>query len=285
MLPYNLVTGLSRISFITMKAFNMQATPPDDLIQQWRDDLSTALAFLTRLPLLPTPAHQNAGRLAHALRLSPVVGAFIGAIAGSFYWLGVSFGFSTLIAAVLGIVAAVLLTGGLYEDALSDMTDGFSGGWTRERKLEKTISDGSIGAHGAMVLFLTLLLRVGAMAQISAPDRVMVALIAAGALSRAMMYVAMAILPYARDTGLARDVGRPDMQQAATALGLGFVIAWLALPFGTALTAFIAAGAGGLFAALLAKRHVGGQTGDILGAVQQISELCALLILAALLTF
>jgi len=282
-LPYNQVTGLSRISFIRMKAFNMQAPPPDDRIQQWRDDLTTALAFLTRLPVR-APAHWNAGRLAHALRLSPAVGAFIGAIAGSFYWLAVSFGFSTLIAAVLGIMAAALLTGGLHEDALSDMTDGFSGGWTRDRKLE-IMSDGRIGAHGALALALALLLRVGAMAQISAPDRLMAALIAAGALSRAMMYLAMAALPHARDSGLAHTTGRPDLQQAGTALGLGFVIAWLTLPFGTALTALIAAGAGGLFTALLAKRHIGGQTGDILGSVQQISELCALLILAALLTF
>ena len=74
------------------------------------------------------------------------------------------------------------------------------------------------------------------------------------------------------------------MQQAAIGAGLGFVIAWLALPFGTALAALIGAGAGGLLIARMAKQQIGGQTGDILGAVQQISELCALLLLAALLT-
>ncbi len=265
-----------------MKAFNMQAPPPDDRIQQWRDDLTTALAFLTRLPVR-APAHWNAGILVKALRLSPAVGAFVGAFAGSFYWLAVSFGFSTFIAAVLGIVAAALLTGGLHEDALSDMADGLSGGWTRERRLE-IMSDGRIGAHGTLALMLALLLRIGAMAQLSSPDKLMAALIAAGALSRAIMYVAMAALPYAKETGLAHTTGRPGMQQAATALGLGFGIAWLALPFGTALAAFTGACAGGLLIAQMAKRHIGGQTGDILGAVQQISELCALLFLAALLT-
>ncbi len=265
-----------------MKVFTMQARPPDDRIQRWREDLAAALAFLTRLPVR-APEHRDAGRLTHALRLAPVAGAFVGAIAGSFYWLAVSFGFSTFIAAIFGITAAALLTGGLHEDALSDMADGFSGGWTRERKLE-IMSDGRIGAHGALVLMLALLLRVGTMAQISAPDRVMAAMIAAAALSRAMMYVAMAMLPYAKETGLARDAGRPGAQQAATALALGFGAAWLALPFGAALIALIGAGAGGLFTALMAKRQIGGQTGDILGAVQQISELGALLVLAALLT-
>lgn len=264
-----------------MKVFNMQG-PPHDRMQQWREDLFTALAFLTRLPVLPQ--HQPAPEaLAKALRFSPAVGAFAGAFAGAFYWLAVSFGFSTFIAALLGIVMGILLTGGLHEDALSDMADGFSGGWTRERKLE-IMSDGRIGAHGALALMLALLLRVGAMAQLGNPDRVMVALIAAGALSRAMMYAAMALLPYAKQTGIAHGAGRPDAPQAAAALGLGFVISWLALPFGMALAAFIAAGAGGWFTARLAKRQIGGQTGDVLGAAQQISELCVLLLLAALLT-
>lgn len=281
MLPFNLVAGLSRICFCKMKAFSMQPPQRNDLIQQWREDLFTALAFLTRLPVA-VPDHWDEGKLAKALRLSPAVGAFAGAFAGSFYWLAISFGFSTFIAAVLGIAAVTLLTGGLHEDALSDMADGISGGWTAERKLE-IMSDGRIGAHGALALLLALLLRVGAMAQISAPDKVMAALIAAGALSRATMYVAMAALPYAKQTGLAHAAGRPSSQQAASALGLGFVIAWLALPFGTALSALIAAGAGGLYVSMMARRHIGGQTGDILGAVQQLAELCALLLLAALL--
>ncbi len=265
-----------------MKALNMQAPPPNDLIQQWRDDLMTALGFLTRLPVT-TPEHQDMARMPYALRLSPAVGAFVGAFAGSFYWLALSFGFSTFIAASIGIIAAAILTGGLHEDALSDMVDGLSGGWTRERRLE-IMSDGRIGAHGALALILALLLRVGSIAQLGSADRVMAALIAAGALSRGIMYVAMAILPYARQTGLAHDVGRPGMQQAVTALGLGFGIGWLALPFGTILAAFLGACAGGVLVTHMAKRHIGGQTGDVLGAVQQISELVALLILAALLT-
>lgn len=260
----------------------MQGPQPKDRIEEWRGDLTTAFGFLTRLPV-HSPDNWEPGRLTHALRLSPVVGAFAGAISGSFYWLALSFGFSSLIAAVIGIAAAAILTGGLHEDALSDMTDGFSGGWTSGRKLE-IMSDGRIGAHGALALMLALLLRIGAVAQLGSADRVMAALIAAGALSRAIMYGAMAILPHARQTGLGHAAGRPGGQQALISLALGFAIAWLALPFGTALSASIWAGAGGLLVAWLAKRQIGGQTGDILGSVQQISELFAVLLLAAALT-
>ena len=89
------------------------------------------LAFLTRLPVR-APRTWDAGTLSRALRLSPAVGAFVGAFAGSFYWLAVSFGFSTFIAAAAWrLWRPPLLTGGLHEDALSDMADGISGGWTR----------------------------------------------------------------------------------------------------------------------------------------------------------
>lgn len=260
----------------------MQGPHSDDRMQQWRADMLIAIAFLTRLPVYARE-RLEAGHLIHALRLSPAIGAFIGAFIGSFYWLSVSFGFSTLIAAVLGIAAGALMTGGLHEDALSDMADGFSGGWTPERKLE-IMSDSRIGAHGALALIVALLLRAGGIAQLGSPYRVIAALVAAGALSRAVMYVAMAALPYAKQTGLAHEAGRPSPQQAAAALGLGFVLAWLALPLGTALAAFAMACAGGFITARLAKRQIGGQTGDVLGAVQQISELCTLLLLAALLT-
>lgn len=283
MLPYETVAGLTRMTISTKKAFiKMQGPPRNDHIQEWRDELFTALAFLTRLPVRSNEEWQS-GTLSRALRMSPAVGAFVGALAGSFYWLGVSFGFSTFIAGLLAIMASAVLTGGLHEDALSDMADGISGGWTRERKLE-IMSDGRIGAHGALALMLALLLRVGAMAQLGSPDRVMTALIAAGALSRALMYLAMAALPHAKDAGLARSTGRPTMRDAAISVGISFGICWLALPLGTALAALIAAGAGGLLTARIASSQIGGQTGDILGSIQQISELCALLLLAALLT-
>lgn len=265
-----------------MKALSMRPHQPNDRMQEWREELTLAFAFLTRLPV-QTAEQWEPARLTHALRLAPAVGAFAGAFGGSFYWLVLSFGFSTLIAAVIGITAAAILTGGLHEDALSDMADGFSGGWNRERKLE-IMSDARIGAHGALALILVLLLRIGTMAQLGSPARVMAAMIAAGALSRAVMYVAMAILPHAKQSGLGQAAGRPGGPQALCALALGCAIVWLALPLGTALAALIAACLGGLLIGGLARRQIGGQTGDILGAIQQISELGVMLIMATLLT-
>lgn len=254
--------------------------PPEGW-DKWRAELYTAFAFLTRLPLPTNPPHT--GFIAKALRLSPIIGAFIGALSGSFYWLGLSFGLSPLLAALLGVGIGAIVTGGLHEDALCDMADGISGGSDREHRLT-IMSDGRIGAHGALALMLVLLLRVGAIAQLSAPGPVMAALIGAGALSRAAMFAAMAALPNAKQSGLAHMAGRPDLMDAMLAAGLGFAIALLAMPFGVALDATLAAASGGALIGWIAARKIGGQTGDVLGTVQQISELFVLLMLASVLS-
>jgi adenosylcobinamide-GDP ribazoletransferase len=88
-------------------------------------------------------------------------------------------------------------------------------------------------------------------------------------------------LPYARKDGLAANAGRPDGTIAAVAAAIALAIAILVLPFGSALLAAIAACAGALIMALLAKRQIGGQTGDVLGAIEQGAETAVLLAAAA----
>lgn len=256
--------------------------PSSSLLREWREDLYIAFAFLTRLPL-PAPESVDQAAFTRALRLSPVVGSFVGAIAGSFYWLGLSYNLSSFISALIGVGVAALLTGGLHEDGLSDTIDGLSGGWTRERRLE-IMSDSHIGAHGVFALILVTLLRAGCMAQLANPGTVMAALIAAGALSRAIMYGAMGLLPRAKEEGLAHIAGQPLPRQVAVAAALGFALAVLAVPFDLGVSALLAATIGGAGTGVLAKWKIGGKTGDILGAIQVISEIFALICLASALT-
>jgi adenosylcobinamide-GDP ribazoletransferase len=91
----------------------------------------------------------------------------------------------------------------------------------------------------------------------------------------------MAALPQARPDGLAARAGRPHPLRAAAALLIAALIA-LVLLGGTAPAALAAGALGALGVALLAKRQIGGQTGDVLGAVQQLTEIGVLFgILAA----
>ena len=247
-------------------------------MNDWLDDLRTAAGFLTRLPV-PFPEGAAPPNLARAQRLFPVVGAAIGLAVGLFC-LGLRMiGLPDLAAAALALGAGALLTGALHEDGLADVADGFGGGRDHASKLE-IMRDSRLGTYGTLGLMVSFVAKVSAIAAL--PDGYVVqGLIAAHALARGVLPAMSMSLPYARADGLARDAGQPDSTVATTALGIAFLIALLALSWGNAFWAAVLAGLSAAGMAWLAKRQIGGQTGDVLGAAEQVAEIAILMLLAA----
>jgi adenosylcobinamide-GDP ribazoletransferase len=237
-------------------------------------DCKVALAFLTRTPVRPERQWLEAD-LAASVPWFPVIGAAIGLGGALANALAVWFGLPPLAAAAVALAASILLTGALHEDGLADVADGFGGGETRDDKLA-IMRDPRIGSYGALALFLALLARAGAIAGLGDPAQVVAALITAGAASRAAVAAVMTALPQARTDGLAANAGRPHPLRAAAAVLLAALIALLLLGQ-AALAALLAGALGALAIALLARRQIGGYTGDVLGAVQQLSEIGLLL--------
>ena len=140
--------------------------------------------------------------------------------------------------------------------------------------------DSRLGTYGALVLLVSFATKLSALAAI--PDGYVVqSLIAAHALARGVLPWMAISLPYARKDGLAANAGRLDATTAAMAAALAFAIAWLSLPFVNALLAAIMAVAGAIGMAWLARRQIGGQTGDVLGGAEQVAETAILVLLAA----
>ncbi len=242
-------------------------------------DLRLALALLARVPV-PGGA-LNTARSAQAVWAYPVAGALIGAVAGGLGALALALGLPAGLAAGMALAGLCVLTGALHEDGLADTADGFWGGWDRARRLE-IMRDSRIGTYGVLALAFSVLLRWAALSALAGAGLLWPAMIAAAALSRAAMPPLMATLPHARDDGLSRQVGRPGRRAATTSVGLGALIALICLgPTGLAalaLGALVAAGCGAI-----ALRKIGGQTGDVLGATQQLAEITVLLAATALL--
>jgi adenosylcobinamide-GDP ribazoletransferase len=237
-------------------------------------DCKVALAFLTRLPVAPEPIAAGSS-LGASVVMFPVVGALIGLLGGGGYALAFWLGLPPLPAATAALATTIWLTGALHEDGLADVADGFGGGRRREDKL-RIMRDPRIGSYGALALVLGLLARAGALAALAAPADVMAALVAAGAASRAALAAVMTTLPVARADGLAASAGRPHPLRTAAAVLVAALIAVVLL--GKAAAAALLAGAGAAFAvAWLARRQIGGHTGDVLGAVQQLTEIGVLL--------
>jgi adenosylcobinamide-GDP ribazoletransferase len=80
---------------------------------------------------------------------------------------------------------------------------------------------------------------------------------------------------------MSADAGRPSQASAAVAVLLGLVPLMIALGFAVGVLVVVLLAAGFGFMAWLCQRQIGGQTGDVLGALEQIGEIVVLLVAAA----
>jgi adenosylcobinamide-GDP ribazoletransferase len=141
----------------------------------------------------------------------------------------------------------------------------------------EVMAEPGVGAFGAAVLALTLILRTTALASIRPDVRLIAALWCA---SRTHMAAIMGSLPYARGEGLATAFG-DSRHRATAAYGLAGAVAlaaWWHPARGTAAVAAATVVAAGV--AAVARRRVGGFTGDVLGAAGVLGETVGLLVAA-----
>jgi adenosylcobinamide-GDP ribazoletransferase len=241
----------------------------------WWEELRLAAGFLTRLPLGLPPSPRR-GTLAQAAWAFPLVGIAVGLLGGVAYSLVAAAHVPPLAAALTAVAVTILVTGALHEDGLADMADGLGGGADVERKLA-IMRDHHIGSYGVLALVLSVGLRAAALAALGDGGRVAAALIAAHALARGGLPVVLLALDPARADGLGAAAGRPEAATAGIAAGIGVVVAVLALGIVAGIGAVIAAGAAMALLGLMARRQIGGYTGDVLGAIEQAGETVMLL--------
>ena len=236
-----------------------------------------ALSLLTRIPV-PVA---DVSRMALAAWAYPLAGLGPACLAAGAGALALWFGLQAPLAALIALAILVVTTGAMHEDGLADAADGLWGGWDRARRLE-IMKDSRIGAYGVIAIFFSLSARWAALWLLfsAGAGPAATGILAAAVLSRATMPVLMAALPHARESGLSHGVGRVPRATAALAVVTACILAGLLLGAG-AFAAILWAAAGTLCLALVARAKIGGQTGDILGAGQQIAEIAILLSILA----
>jgi adenosylcobinamide-GDP ribazoletransferase len=250
-------------------------TLPDGWLADCANDLKESLRFLTRLPMACAPA--AGADLARAAWAFPLAGAVVGLIGAAIYVLARQMGLPAWLAAALTVAATLAVTGCLHEDGLADTADGFGGGDSRERKLE-IMRDSRIGTYGVCALILSILLRVTALAAFANPAPAVWALIAAHGGARATLPLFMALVPPARHDGLAYAAGRPSGERVITASVLGLLLLAIGLGPAHGIAAAIFLLVVIALMAWLSVVQIEGQTGDVLGAVEQASEIVILLV-------
>lgn len=243
--------------------------------------IACAAQFLTRLPV-PELRPWRDDRLARSARYFSLVGLVVGAICTAVLLMAREFWPQGALPALLAVAAGAAITGGFHEDGLADTADGLGGGQTREQKLA-IMKDSRLGAFGALALGLVVAAKVLALAAVEAPLAAAAALLGAHGLGRAAAVLMMVVTPYAAEPDASKV--KPSARGVrAWEAGVGVVIGAAPLMLLTP-GAAAACVAGGVLAALLpalvARRLIGGYTGDVAGAVEQAFETGFLLAAAA----
>jgi adenosylcobinamide-GDP ribazoletransferase len=229
-----------------------------------------ALQFLTRLPIASI-TDLPPDWLARCAKYMPLVGALVGAIAGGVI-LVTAIIFPEPLPVIMGLAAAIALTGALHEDGLADTADAFGGGRTRERRLE-IMRDSRIGTYGTIALIVVLALKAAALIPLDHMSAACV-LIAGYAGARLAAVLTLCMLSHASDgaTKVSQKTSDMTLPEIAVAIALGLIPGLILLQSATFLISMFFAFAAAAAMALIAKRRIGGYTGDVLGAVEQIFE-------------
>ena len=246
-------------------------------------DLRVGISLCTRLPVAPKTLLDD-GDVARAGWTLPIAGFLVGLAGGIAYWVANRLHVQPEPACALTLLVTVLFTGAMHEDGLADTADGF-GGKTQEQRLE-IMRDSRIGTFGVSALALSFLLRWSALAEIGemADIRTLViALIVAHTVSRAVLPAFMYLVPPARAEGLSSSAGKPSGQSVVIALALGVLCLLFAFGPKLSMIALLMLALFSLLLARLAVSRIGGQTGDVLGALQQVAEATLLMVAAAML--
>jgi adenosylcobinamide-GDP ribazoletransferase len=239
--------------------------------------LLVALRFLTRLPLPRVDVRP--GDLRRAAAAFPIAGVVVAGIVIAVR-AGVGPLLGSLVATILAVGAGIAVTGALHEDGLADAADGLWGGWTPARRLE-IMRDSRTGVYGVLALVGALALRVAALAPLDLPDFA-AAVLCAHVLGAAAMVLLGHALPAASTSGSgAQAAGRqgPIALTAVAVVSTATVVLALG-PVGVAVMAWAGATTAGC--AVLARRRLGGVTGDVLGASNVVVHVAVLLAVAAL---
>lgn len=236
-------------------------------------DFITALQFLTTLRVAKEEI-RSTEEFAASMRFFPLIGLLIGGIlAGVGYAAGLKLS-PGAVGAIL-LVAEIMLTGGLHLDGYMDTMDGIFSGRSRERILE-IMKDSRVGAHAVIALGGLFILKYGLLVEV-ASHKAWGVLVIMPALGRFTMGIGTALFPYARPEGLGKGFAEyfTRLDLAVTLIYSGaaavFFLGWQ----GILITA--AVGIWGYVFSKFVTGRIGGLTGDVYGALSELSEVIVLL--------
>lgn len=253
------------------------------------DGLKLAFGTLTAIPV-PAPTRIDRRVAGRAMNLAPLTQLPLVAVLLLWGWAVRATPVPPLLAAAATLVAITLATRGMHLDGLADTADGLSSSYNRVTALD-VMHRGNIGPSGVAAVVLVLLVDAGALAfLLTTGPGVVLAGLSVVASRQMLAWACSSGVPSAREEGLGATVAgtvKPAM------VGLGFVLLlgvsalatqWTGPTWWTGPVAMSSASLGAVAVIRRANRRFGGITGDVLGAVIEVSLAVALTVSALLLS-
>ena len=247
---------------------------------EW-DYFISAIMFYTRLP---TPANGQHSQeiLNRSRKYFPVVGLIIACI-GAITFLISNTVFSIELSIALSMLATILATGAFHEDGFADSCDGLGGGWSTEQVLT-IMKDSRVGTYATVGLIAILSIKFLALVQLASFSigSFIAALLISHTISRQLSSLTIEQFIYVQDIDQSkvkpiteRHLSEPDRHFSyLTSAASAFVVLILAEHISivdVVLCCALAFAVQQAFARYTEKR-IGGYTGDVLGAIQQLTE-------------
>jgi len=232
-----------------------------------------AIAFLTPFGGAAAPTHTT-------MKWFPAVGLAIGLVLGGVWW-GAGELWPPVVAAAIVVAADLVVTGMLHLDGLVDSADGLLAPLSPERRLA-AMADPHAGAFGVGAAVVVLVMRWSSLVALKPSPLLLGGLWGA---SRSGMALVARSVPYARPGGLAGSFlagpgGDGVFGLAVIGLAGGGALAVAGRGWG-GLAAWMGLSAAIAGVVLVARRRIGGFTGDVLGAAAMVGETVGLVLAAA----
>ena len=223
----------------------------------------SAIQFITILPL----GRRESFEPEKMIPFFPLVGILLGLLVAAFDAIAVRF-WAPAVVALLDIILLAVLTAAFHLDGLGDTADGLLGQRSTDRALE-IMKDSRIGTMGLVAILFGLALKWGGVAGLDSHRSIL--LIVIPAYARAGILFGMRLLPYGRPNGTGKPFFKTQLAPihfwglifpVGLSLILGFKAIWLNLFFGIIVAAIL----------IFYKRRIGCITGDMLGAMTEVTE-------------
>ena len=237
-------------------------------------EIGGAFVFLTRLPMPQWLFAKGYPDLQASLWAFPLVGLVVGLCGSLTFALGHYITLPHEVSAILVLIVMVIITGGLHEDGLADMADGF-GSHKGPDEIARIMKDSLIGSFGTIALILLFITRWSALSHLDLM-MTMASLPAIMAIGRFFVVIALQTTPLSPYASLGKSLSKPSYQTIIASFVM-MLLSCLFLSFVTALAAFCAGFFMFIAVRFIARRKIEGLTGDVMGALIVLTEAAALI--------